>query len=84
VERQLEAVWDNIQLRAKVKETLVNYSKKTGNADILEARFVSEANDMFHIISENVKEEHGNFDSQRIFAIWDDRIKTMIKQKKVE
>jgi flagellar protein FlaI len=79
-----EAVWDNIQLRAKVKETLVDYARKTGNPDIIEARFVSEANDMFHIISETVKEEHGSFDSQRIFAIWNERVKTMIKQKKVE
>jgi len=79
-----EAVWDNIQLRAKIKETLVDYSRKTGNAEIIEARFVSEANDMFHIISETVKEEHGNLDSQRIFAIWNERVKTMIKQKKVE
>ncbi|VVB59743.1 Type II/IV secretion system protein [uncultured archaeon] len=79
-----EAVWDNIQLRSKVKETLVDYSRKTGNPDIIEARFVAEANDMFHIISENVKEEYGKFDSERIFALWNERIKSMIKQKKVE
>ncbi len=79
-----EAVWDNIQLRAKIKETLVDYSRKTGNPDIIEARFVAEANDMFHIISENVKEEYGKFDSERIFALWNERIKNMIKQKKVE
>ncbi len=75
-----EAVWDNILLRAKVKEALVDYSRKTSNPEILEAKFVTDANDLFHIISETVKEEYGSFDSARIFAIWDERIKSMIKR----
>ena len=50
-------------LRAKIKETIVNVSKKTGIPSLLEAEFVILANDEFHKISDMVKEEVGNLDS---------------------
>ncbi|MBI2655348.1 type II/IV secretion system ATPase subunit [Candidatus Woesearchaeota archaeon] len=75
-----DAVWDNILLRAKTKETLVDFSNKTNNPDLLEAEFVIQANDQFHKISENVREEIGILDSKRIFFEWDEWLKRHVKK----
>ncbi|MBL7147801.1 MAG: type II/IV secretion system ATPase subunit [Nanoarchaeota archaeon] len=75
------AVWDNILLRAKIKETIVNYSIKTENPKILEAEFVVKSNDMFHRISDNVRESMGHIDSKKVFFEWDDWLKKSIKKK---
>jgi len=74
-----DAVWENIQLRAKVKETLVNYARQIKNTDILEAQFVVEANSQFHLFSEKVREEYGSLDPQRIYARWNEWLKNRIK-----
>ncbi len=70
-----DAVWDNIMLRAKNYETLVNLAKQMNNYELLEARFVVEANDHFHKISDKVKQEVGVMDSKRIFFEWNDWLK---------
>jgi type IV secretory pathway ATPase VirB11/archaellum biosynthesis ATPase len=74
-----DAVWDNIMLRAKNYETLVNYANKTNNYDILEARFVVEANDQFHRVTDKVKEETGSMDSKRIFFEWNEWLKKAVR-----
>jgi len=74
-----DAVWDNILLRAKVKQALVDYSNKINNAKILEAPFVVKCNNMFHRISEEVKEEVGALDSEMIFNKWVDWLKKEVK-----
>jgi len=75
-----DAVWDNIMLRAKIKETLVDFSNKTNNPDLLEAEFVIQGNDQFHKISENVREEIGTLDSKRIFFEWNEWLKRHVKK----
>jgi type IV secretory pathway ATPase VirB11/archaellum biosynthesis ATPase len=65
-----EAVWDNIQLRTQIKETIVNMAEQSKNKDILEAPFCIAANDQFHRISEAVREEVGGLDSKRILFEW--------------
>ncbi len=75
-----DAVWDNIQLRAKIKETLVATANKLKNFDLLEATFYIRANDEFHRISEQVREEVGTLDSQRIFFQWNEWLKTAVKR----
>lgn len=77
-----DAVWDNIQLRTKVKETLVNYSRKMNDLSIIEAKFTTNANDQFHIVSEQVKDEYGELDSQRIFARWDEWVRNEIRERR--
>ena len=52
--------------------------------DLLEAPFVVQSNDLFHIISNSVKEESGNLDSKRIFFEWEEWIKKEIRKKKVK
>jgi len=75
-----DAVWDNIMLRAKNCETLVNYSKKLNMPELLEAKFVVETNDQFHKITDKVKEEVGVMDSKRIFFEWNEWLKKSIKE----
>ncbi|MGV8151262.1 MAG: ATPase, T2SS/T4P/T4SS family [Candidatus Woesearchaeota archaeon] len=74
-----DAVWDNIQLRSKNYQALVDISKKLNNSDLLEARFAVEANDQFHKISDTVKEEIGAMDSKRIFFEWNEWLKKSAK-----
>ena len=75
-----DAVWDNITLRAKVKEALVDFSSKINNPDLLEAGFVIQSNDKFHKISESVREEIGTLDSKRIFFEWNEWLKRHVKK----
>jgi hypothetical protein len=79
-----DAVWDNVLLRAKTKEALVNYSKKSKMPELLEAEFVSITNDQFHKISEEVKEEVGALDSKKIFFNWDSWLKREIKKRSIK
>jgi len=79
-----DAVWDNILLRAKIKETLVNVSKKSKIPSLLEAEFVILSNDEFHKISDKIKEETGNLDSKKIFFEWNEWLKRMIKKNKIK
>ncbi len=77
------AVWENIMLRAKIKQTLVEYAEKSGIQDLLEAKFVVTSNDKFHQISQDVREDLGYLDSEKIFKEWDFWIKEIIKKKEL-
>ncbi len=79
-----DAVWDNILLRAKIKETIVAYAQKNAMPQLLEAEFVVVANDEFHTISERVREDTGILDSKRIFFEWDEWFKRKIKKQKID
>lgn len=78
-----DAVWDNILLRGKIKERMVEYANKLNRKDILEAEWVVEANDMFHTVSEEVKDHTGILDSKEIFSKWDAWFKNQLKEKGV-
>ncbi|MFH0867806.1 MAG: type II/IV secretion system ATPase subunit [Candidatus Woesearchaeota archaeon] len=75
-----DAVWDNILLRAKIEETLVETAKKTKMLNLLESDFVVKSNDQFHKISENILQEVGSLDSKKIFFDWNEWLKTSIKK----
>ncbi|MFP4568209.1 MAG: ATPase, T2SS/T4P/T4SS family [Candidatus Woesearchaeota archaeon] len=77
-----DAIWDNIMLRKKIKETLVEESDKNKDSDMLEAEFVILCNDQFHKISERVKETKGSLNSKRIFFEWYDWLKKQISLRK--
>ncbi|MCG2718631.1 MAG: type II/IV secretion system ATPase subunit [Nanoarchaeota archaeon] len=77
-----DAVWDNVTLRAKIKETLVKYSEKTKDPEMLEAPFVINSNDQFHRALAAVKEEVGAMDSKQIFFEWDEWVKKKIRDRK--
>ena len=70
-----DAVWDNIVLRAKMKEELLKVSARSNMPEFLEAEFVVQANDEFHRVSEDVREELGSLDHKRIFFDWSEWLK---------
>lgn len=75
-----DAIWDNIVLRAKIKQLMVDYSILYKNDEILEAKPVIDANDMFHKISEKVNNDLGYLDSKQIFFEFDEWYKNYIRQ----
>jgi len=79
-----DAIWENIQLRAKVKETLANFAEKVKTPSLLEADFVIHCNDEFHRISDKVKEEVGTVDPKRVFFDWNEWLKRTYKKRKIE
>lgn len=67
-----DAVWDNIVLRAKIKEETVSFAEKNNLPDILEAEFTVRSNNAFHKISEEVRKEEGLPISEKVFPRWKD------------
>lgn len=65
-----DAVWDNVLLRQKIKEEIVNFSDNTGNTEVLESEFCVKANNAFHELSEKIREEVGLPVSERVFPEW--------------
>ncbi|MEK6874288.1 MAG: type II/IV secretion system ATPase subunit [Nanoarchaeota archaeon] len=75
-----DAVWESITLRSDITKTMVDLANQSKNPDLLEAKFYVVANDMFHVISEKVREEVGALDSKRIFFEWNEWLKRSIKK----
>jgi type IV secretory pathway ATPase VirB11/archaellum biosynthesis ATPase len=65
-----DAVYDNILLRGKIKQELVNLSEKLKKPELLEAGFVVLSNTMFHQISDSVRTEIGLPLGNRVFPEW--------------
>lgn len=76
-----DAVWDNIQLRANVKKTLVETAEKSSDTDLLEAGFVIRSNDMFHKIVDQVRGEVGELDSKRVLFDFTEWLKREVKKR---
>ena len=64
-----DAVWENIQLRTKIKNKIVEVSKE--NPERLEAEFTIKCNDNFHKISQSVFEREGKTDPDKIYSEWE-------------
>ena len=79
-----DALWDNIELRAKMKQTQVDYAKKMNDMDLLEAPFTLRCNDKMHILSDNIKRETGTLDPKRIFTEWEIWLKSELKKKGIK
>lgn len=77
-----DAVWDNIMLRAKIKEAIVKMATDEKNFDLLEATFTIRCNDSFHKICEKVRSKVGRLDSERIFFEWSEWLRKEIKKEK--
>jgi len=75
-------MWDNIQLRAKIKASIFNYSDQLNRPDILEADWSIESNERFHIFSDEVKTEVGGLDSNLIYEKWENWFKQKLKNSK--
>jgi hypothetical protein len=75
-----DAIWDNILLRGKVKHTTLDYAAKLNRPEILEADWTVEANEAFHLISDEVKAEVGQLDSKMIYERWLKWFKDKLKE----
>ena len=69
------ALWDNIMLRAKLNQALVDNSINLNQPKILEAEFIAKSNDAFHKIIEQVQEETGLLNNEKIYSLWEDWLK---------
>nr|EGQ40722.1 MAG: type II/IV secretion system protein [Candidatus Nanosalinarum sp. J07AB56] len=63
-------VLNDIKLRKKVKEEIVRQANDRDMPELMEAEFTVQANEQMHILSENVHEEYGEQDTERVFARW--------------
>ncbi len=77
-----DAIWDNIMLRAKIKEALINKSIELNMPRLVEAPFVVKSNNQFHEISDKITSEIGLPVSKRVFPSWDKWLKGEIKKLK--
>ncbi len=75
-----EAVWNNILLRAKTKEMIVEYSHKYNLPELLEAPFTLSSNDQFHKATEEVQRTEGYLNSKQIYFQWEEWLKRATKQ----
>jgi len=76
-----EAVWENILMRGKIKERLVEATAENNDPDMLEADFVIRANDAFHKISGHVRERTGKIDTNQIFFEWNEWLTRQIMKR---
>jgi type IV secretory pathway ATPase VirB11/archaellum biosynthesis ATPase len=65
-----DAVWDNVVLRQKIKQEVVDYSEKVKMPELLEGAFTVKSNNAFHQISDEIAEEIGLPTSDRVFPEW--------------
>jgi len=78
-----DAVYDNILLRGKIKQELVDISEKLKKPEILESEFIALNNNTFHEISKEVNEEIGLPEGKRVFPLWQEWLNKQIKKKKI-
>jgi archaeal flagellar protein FlaI len=81
-----DAVWQNILLRARLKETLLKYAVQYKDDDMLEAPFVISCNDQFHKIYEEMRnsdERHKNFNDE-LFTKWNEWLLREIRKRVVD
>ncbi|MCD4699142.1 MAG: hypothetical protein K8R91_01025 [Phycisphaerae bacterium] len=78
-----DAVWDNIQLRAKIKKEIVDVSEKEKLPEILEADFNVLSNNAFHEISDRVTREVGLPVGEKVFEEWRAWLGEKVRGKRV-
>ena len=79
--------WDrviqNIELRAKISQLILDYSNKTKNEKILESDFIVQSNDAYHKISERIAGEIGYATPSRVLKEYDNWLKTKLRKSKI-
>ncbi len=67
-----DALWENIETRGKIKELQLNKALEVEDDDMFEAEFSIRCNDMFHKITEQVKNSTGKINHEEILLRWED------------
>ncbi len=78
-----DAVYDNILLRGKIKQEIVDVAKKSKMPVLLESKFNVLSNNMFHQFSEKIRKEIGLPESEKVFSLWQEWLMKQVKGKKV-
>jgi len=78
-----DAVWNNILLRADIKQAIISAAEEKNNPDLLEAEFVIRANDKFHLISDKIKDKTGKLDNTQILFGFKSWLKKEVKKKEI-
>lgn len=73
------AVWDNIQIRANMKDQLVKHAEKLGRPELMEAEWVIKSNNIYHILSEAARKETGFPEPSVIYENWQAWLKRQLK-----
>lgn len=68
--RDWNSLWENILLRAKINQSLVDYSTKLNRPDILESEFIVRSSDAMHKIMEVV-----GLNNEKIYSAWKEWLK---------
>jgi len=76
-----DAVYDNIILRGKIKQELVDVSRKLKMPHLIEAKFNAFSSDAFHRISDEITREIGLPISERVFPEWKNWLLQKTKKK---
>ncbi len=79
-----DAVWQNILTRAETKKRILETSDSLNDSEMLEAPFVIRCNDMFHIISDKVKDKSGKLDHDRILFEWNEWFDRTVKKRMMD
>ncbi len=74
-----DRVWENINLRGKIKKTITDYALETGHKELMEAPFVVKSNSRFRLTMDEVKKEIGYVDPDETFDRWESWLKEQIK-----
>jgi archaeal flagellar protein FlaI len=78
-----DAIWKNIELRSRFKKAIVDYAKEYKDQDALEAKFVIECNDQFHLVSDYVKSTTSKLDPEMIWTQWNNWFQRAIKLRQM-
>jgi flagellar protein FlaI len=78
-----DAVYDNIQLRAKMKKEIAEVATKSNDLDLLESKFNALSNHHFHKISSEVSREIGLPLGERVFPEWQKWLNSEIKKRRI-
>ncbi len=76
-----DAVWQNIELRARCKQAVTDLAEELEKPELLEAEFIVKANDKFHLISDKVKDKTGTLDSEQIFFEYKDWLEREVRKQ---
>jgi flagellar protein FlaI len=74
-----DAVWSNIELRGKIKQTILDYANNLKRPELLEAEMTSKSNEIFHLIANDVRKEVGSLNSKMIYDKWIEWFKKELK-----
>lgn len=65
-----DAIYDNILLRAKIKQETVQFARQHKLPYVLEAAFTVKSNHVFHLISDKISRERGTPALEYVFPAW--------------